>query len=176
MRQAQGLGPQGPCRCENHYCACTVDQSLTGYNLPGVAIRSNPPSCPHSAGVSIPGDCNWKKKSPHPKMGDSRSLRFSKRLLCPQLIKAAKQSHPKSVLRNFLSSVLPPLCLSISLTKLGNFSGVASRLLSQGTQELGTGTRLLPNCSLVVSTHLSQRHLSKCKCIQTTPTLFALFS
>lgn len=42
---------------------------------------------------------------------------FPASLLRPQLIKAAKQSQRPSVPRTFFSSVLPPLCLSISLIK-----------------------------------------------------------
>lgn len=78
-------------------------RSCPNYNLPRVAIMSNLPSYPHSAGASIPGNCNWKKKSPHPEVEDSRSLPFFKKTT---LSPAYKSSQAGPVPRTCLSSVL----------------------------------------------------------------------
>ena len=81
------------------------------YHLITVVVMSSLPSCPHSTGVNIViWKHSWKKKSPNSEMENSISLPFSKRLLCPQ----PRWFSNKPVQRIVLSSVLPPLCLSIS--------------------------------------------------------------
>lgn len=83
------------------------------YDLPGVVIMSSLPSCSTGqAQTQLLGNLISKESPPLLK-----SLSFLLSPLCPQLRKALSRASPELVERIFLSSVLPPLCSSISLIK-----------------------------------------------------------
>ena len=102
------------------------------YKLPTVPVINSPPSCPtvreHSYQVmELDKEITppWNEKFCKPAF--FKKSAFSCSLLCPQFIKVAKWSQTPS--QCFLSSALPPLCLSISLIK-SSFSGISSSFLS----------------------------------------------